>query len=482
MLKQLKTKLIVSLVAVVLAIILLVSVSLAWFSVSTSPEVGNVTFSITLFHTLQVGVSPDGPWLETVDVGASFTDVCRVLQPVSTIDGINWFACTYDENGEMNPPSLFDHSDTLEWGNIRLDAQVKDASGTDITNEEDRKERIKELSHFVYTDVWLRSENPDGCDVYLSVPHEVSEGELSGTYGTYVLPKFIKSSGSDITNISYAAETAIRVGFQIFGNGGDASPTDFIIFEPNADKRSSAEDKEGAGNYIVAYAYDSYTYTDDYYIKTQPLGYAPVYEPFTVPPLFVLSGGEMVPYEGTEYVSTTDYYVTTDTDYVSATDAVAEFYGTDHVKFDPPGLYRDGVPVSLSDLGASYEYLKEIQVLPVDYQPDKLISQRGGTWDPEKVKEALETQAVYRPNSTDVASFGTFINTKELYEQDTTGVLMNSVTCDRTAGNAVILSLPDNNPVKIRLFIWLEGQDVDCWNDIHAGTFVVNLEFAGVDH
>ncbi len=33
---------------------------------------------------------------------------------------------------------------------------------------------------------------------------------------------------------------------------------------------------------------------------------------------------------------------------------------------------------------------------------------------------------------------------------------------------------------KVRLFIWVEGQDIDCWNDIAGGGLWINLEFAPI--
>ena len=35
---------------------------------------------------------------------------------------------------------------------------------------------------------------------------------------------------------------------------------------------------------------------------------------------------------------------------------------------------------------------------------------------------------------------------------------------------------------KIRVYIWLEGQDIDCLNGISGGTFTITLHFAQTDH
>ena len=45
--------------------------------------------------------------------------------------------------------------------------------------------------------------------------------------------------------------------------------------------------------------------------------------------------------------------------------------------------------------------------------------------------------------------------------------------------DAYIVNLERNVPQRIRMFIWLEGQDVDCTNDASASGFAVNIELAG---
>ena len=51
-----------------------------------------------------------------------------------------------------------------------------------------------------------------------------------------------------------------------------------------------------------------------------------------------------------------------------------------------------------------------------------------------------------------------------------------------TAGatdDVYIIQLEKNIPQRIRLFVWLEGQDVDCVNEISASSFLLSLELAG---
>ena len=49
------------------------------------------------------------------------------------------------------------------------------------------------------------------------------------------------------------------------------------------------------------------------------------------------------------------------------------------------------------------------------------------------------------------------------------------------AADSVILRLKANEPQRIRLFVWLEGQDADCTNDAQNALLGIHLELAGSD-
>jgi hypothetical protein len=42
-----------------------------------------------------------------------------------------------------------------------------------------------------------------------------------------------------------------------------------------------------------------------------------------------------------------------------------------------------------------------------------------------------------------------------------------------------IIQLERNVPQRIRMFIWLEGQDIDCVDSVNSARFAVNIELAG---
>ena len=77
---------------------------------------------------------------------------------------------------------------------------------------------------------------------------------------------------------------------------------------------------------------------------------------------------------------------------------------------------------------------------------------------------------------------GSFIKkTADLYKFSdavTSGELASLEQAGAT-DDVYIISLERYVPQRIRMFIWLEGQDVDCVNSAAASAFCVNIELAG---
>ena len=79
---------------------------------------------------------------------------------------------------------------------------------------------------------------------------------------------------------------------------------------------------------------------------------------------------------------------------------------------------------------------------------------------------------------------GEFIkNTESLYEYVQSGII-DAATFGTLEGagatdDIAIVELEKNVPQRIRMFIWLEGEDVDCVNGAAACNFALSIEFAG---
>ena len=72
-------------------------------------------------------------------------------------------------------------------------------------------------------------------------------------------------------------------------------------------------------------------------------------------------------------------------------------------------------------------------------------------------------------NSSDLYKFGQSITADQLDTLDTAGA----------TGDVYIIKLEKFVPQRIRMFIWLEGQDIDCVNSVAASSFALSMELAG---
>ena len=82
-------------------------------------------------------------------------------------------------------------------------------------------------------------------------------------------------------------------------------------------------------------------------------------------------------------------------------------------------------------------------------------------------------------------SKGVFVkNTGSLYNAaDAAGVADAAFLSEEYTANATddvyIVQLEKNVPQRIRMFVWLEGQDADCVNSAEESSFAVRIELAG---
>lgn len=392
-----KSKLIAATALLVVGIVAVVTASVAWFTISTSPEVSGIQVGISADLTLLVSKTEEGDYTQMIDISEELGYFVS-LKPVSTVDGVNWFIPTYEESGELKDANDFTLDNDLSYANVYAyetedGALVKSDDGTYIELEGEALTEAEAQGYYIYTEFWLMTEE-DGANVRLSVPNVVSQLEdweiEQGTYGTYVLDTYFESEIEDndgVYVIDSLSQTAVRVGFLI----EDEEDSRFVIYEPNADMRSyeagnsiyDTSSQDGS-NYIIGYEKNEAdadgnveNYADDTYIETQPIG------------------------------------------------------------------------ITIDDDGnESYE--------PQTIDENNLIIQSTSAWeDPTDNEDFQEAIIEGTENSNYVATFGEITQ------------------------NTIIVTLEKDTPQKVTVFIWIEGQDVDCWNDIAFGNVMVNLELAG---
>ena len=79
------------------------------------------------------------------------------------------------------------------------------------------------------------------------------------------------------------------------------------------------------------------------------------------------------------------------------------------------------------------------------------------------------TKGAFIKRTADLYQFGGAATARE----------MDSLDCAGATEDTYIIKLERNVPQRIRMFIWLEGQDVDCVDSVRSSNFAVNIELAG---
>ncbi|NCA74675.1 MAG: hypothetical protein EOM93_07550, partial [Gammaproteobacteria bacterium] len=244
-----RKKLIASGLFLVLAVVTLVGASVAWFTISTRPEIGGLQVSLYANKALLISDSIDGEYGQLLDMDDQLSKYVE-LRPVSTADGVNWFLPTYEASGPLKDPSEFILDDDLTHANILSCAQ----DGTPL--EGAALIAAREKGFYVYTEFYMKTEE-DQCDVRLSIPASTSLESwetAQGTYGTYALASY-DLDGQNLAVMDSQSQTALRVGF--LTDMGTPSQR-FVIYEPNADERSASgkpesTEEDSAERYVVGY-------------------------------------------------------------------------------------------------------------------------------------------------------------------------------------------------------------------------------------
>lgn len=436
---------------VVIALVVTVVSTFAWYSMSGSPEVSGIQLKIGGDGTIQIAadmtvVTEDGVlhypgnFAESINFSrlSSYEYLGDVvgLTPVSTADGVHWFFPTYYEEGSgengglqgsLRPASDFLMDDTYQYANLSA-LPDDDAVG----------------GSYVMLDFWVKA--PMNCSL------RVSYGDADS--GSYVvsMPKPVKGEDGnykmDTPNDALAA--SVRVGFLadtrtqtdnsmmeyshtsyfdnevtslrgVYADAGekwDGYESRFTIYEPNGTYHS------GEDSYVLTEDGLSYRrYEDGSYVKTYPVG-----------------------------------YVDGQAQLVDVTERTAVQQATRWLE--------EGSSLLIQQLFSTF-MLAESQ----DNEPDGLFSKFCSEYLGYQCDAYLEK--------------GSFFKSTAVLDQlcDGYGVASSgNVSQAQIAGatdDVIIVDLEKDVPQRIRMFVWVEGQDVDCTNVLADAGLMINLELAG---
>lgn len=430
------SKLIAAIVLLATSALLLLTVTVAWFTLSTSPEIDGIRITIAGDNTIMIAenlsflndeniiINYPGTFSKTGNL-TSPTEV--KLSPVSTADGVNWFIPTISADGEMIVDSLQDFS----VDNSMMYANSKDGG-------------------YVYIDFWVVSQLSD-CYLRLSTG-DLNKSEENAELGSYLvqLPETVKDRLSDtgyrLDDSNQTLSSSVRVGFLVNNEvittseemtayassegyndnfrklkgiyGGEEDNYSFLIYEPNG----LSHPQNGYSTQLTKNGLESILCENGEYLITRPIG-------------FDENGNKSL---------------------VNIADRLLVQTTCGWKRNEKDGLELDTV----------YQ----------NYLKDATISKFS--------EDESEYYAHIDYNFLQYVDAGHMFNsTWDLYDHADDGVVDKESLTLIPQNNVVLESnivvLEKNVPQRIRMFVWLEGQDVDCNKEASGQTVALRLELAG---
>lgn len=444
-------KLIAALLAVLLSVTMLVISSYAWMIRSTSPQIEGIYVSVgggnTILLAADMVVEENG---QTYHFPGTFSDRLNFSQyesydylkglggltPVSTADGLHWYLPAYYkkndplvkagtvQSGQIKPFSEFTLDDRLIYANLTQEQQEQLEQGS-----------------YVYLDFWVVSPGQD-YRLHLSTGEETDGSFVIG------LPKVtVQDSNGDTQPDTYtlsasgseAAAASVRVGFL----ANQTPVTDLSMFYYQCSEQFAARYTQLRGVYAEKYV-SSPEYDNRFLI----------YEP-------------------------------------NATAHTAEELRDSYVITQPLGKTETGV--GLADISSRLTVQSQNTYLMAENGTQTRLQQ---AFEAAAINEEFNEQNLQEVSDKFYKTFlqeqlaayvndaGFYTHTGNLYALQTNGVvdkdtLAQNAQLSGATEDIYIVDLEKNIPQRLRMFIWLEGQDIDCTNDAQDSGIAINIELAG---
>ena len=419
--RQYHIKILASALLIVLSLSMLVMVTFAWYVMSTAPEVSGMQIKI---GSDTIRVAPDckdesGQHYPGAFQGVLETDTTAIPEDFWGLIPVS------TADGKHWFSATYE---SLENGGDQKEEYLEDTtlSSANLTA------RPKSGGNYLYLDFWVVA--PKDYDLRVST---ATKG--SGQSGSYVkvFPQVKKDAAGhySLDETQRQAESSLRIGFLV-----------------NEDP-------------VSGYSYENSTNYDSAYKILKG-----VYQ----------EQGKELP---TSQTSFTIYEPNCDW----------------HADTESNGHYNQTLPLAWKG--------GKVQPVTLESVQTKLAAQTSATWTQAddgkqtKLAQALQTALLEAQTTdrsvTDAQSAGEYLLNQHLKGQlsgyitsgqfvKSTRDLQDGVRLDKenieqsgATTDAVIVSLKKNVPQRIRMFVWLEGQDIDCTNEAALKTLLLNLELAG---
>ena len=433
--------------ALLASVAMIATASYAWLVLSESPSVNGISVSIgggktiLLAPDLQETITDENGSAHTVHYPGAFSDTLNFttcdsyqylsrisgLSPVSTVDGQYWVVPSYDENGFLKKVADFSVDETLS------DANQPSKAG------------------YICMDFWMVSPGSE-YDIRISTDKNTEQGsfliELPGVANTadgklalgdadgivsacarvgfLVNNDTVTENGAMtryIGSTHYDSRYSSLLGvYQEYGEkaSDNENSTVFTVYEPNGDQHTS-ESGIPDGSYLI----------------TRPLGYKKA------------MAGDGEPSTGTiseEGIDPAHLTVQKQSTWIQAVN------GADETQL------AQAFQTSIANVAGEDKLV-----------PSEAESSFYRNYLQSQVSSYLTTGLFYKDTT---ALYAAVQNSMGVADLQTAGA----------SDGAVITTLKRNKPQRIRMFIWLEGQDADCtsvFGRVDASCISLKIEFAG---
>lgn len=435
--KKLYLKLTAMTLLLIVSIVTVVSASYAWFSMSENPAASGIQVSLsggsTILIAPDLSATVDGV---TYHYPGEFSDTLNFsqcssydylqnlggLRPVSTADGIHWFLATYfDEEDPLVQSGLASAGDLRPIQEFQLDDALIYA------NQAAGSETIF-AGHYIYLDFWVVS---PGSNYQL----RISTSEEGGSFVVDLLDPTGSAdtvSGFTLNNTGITStSTTARVGF--LASTQTVSDLSMAYYQNSAGYNANYGSLRGVYNAFGSQVEDPQQYR------------FMIYEPNADSH----PGGAV---ENGAY---------------SATFPLELFNGV----ANPTNVLKH-TAVQMTNWWSQAATGNDLMVEQV------FQTALYGKQDVEAAAASFYTNYLQNQFSH-LINKGAFVRNSAALDEFVSAQRMQTIQKASATDDVYIVDLERNVPQRIRMFIWLEGQDVD-WDPSTAGnSFAVSIEFAG---
>lgn len=414
--------------ALLCAMAMIVMSSYAWLTASTSPVAEGIQVAVGGGSTILL--APDLVNNEGVHYPGAFGATLRLddlldadahsgLTPVSTADGLNWYLPVYYTEDDPEVRAV-----TAKAGDLKpYDQFLCDETLTHANLSADDESAAE--GSYLYADFWVVS---PGSRYELRVS---TSNDASGA-GSYVvdLPQVVETEvGFAMQTPEYPASESLRVGFLVNQNAAAESAAAYAADGGDQRYTTLRGGYQEAGEQVQpAFSYNTFH----------------IYEP---------NGSSHTAQGETGYIATYP-------------------------------LGRNDTSVTGIPVGGrlSVQMASQWEENKVNDLFTASVQQAGDTATAADVQARLYKTMAGR---SDYVNKGQFIqNTDQLYTsmgEDHTVLRTTLEKMDKAGANESnsIVTLERNVPQRIRMFIWLEGQDADCVSGASVSGFAMRIELAG---